>query len=234
MKIAVCDDDKAYVDLINKTVLTYFEEKEIPVECFCFSSAEKMLENDMSFDIAFLDIEMDVVDGIQAAKELKSRNNKTVIFIVTAYQKYLDDAMDLKIFRYIGKPFDSTRLYKGLDKAFDIINHRKLEFLDKDGRIIKIPMEDIVYVEVSMRNTHIYTLENEYISKENIKFFKDKLNASYFAIPHNSYIVNLNFVETFTRTDLKVSGNHLIPISQRNQHLIKQRFFKYIKEGAYD
>ncbi len=232
MKIAICDDDKAYVDLITKTVLSYFEEKEIPVECFKFTSAEKMLQDDIQFDIAFLDIEMDVMNGIQAAKELKFRNNKVVIFIVTAYQKYLDDAMDLKIFRYIGKPFDSERLYKGLDRAFDIINHRKLEFLDKNGHIIKLPMEDIVYVEVSMRNTHIHTLTNEYISRENIKYFKNKLNASYFAIPHNSYIVNLNFVEKFSRTDFEISGNHLIPISQSNQHLMKQRFFKFIDEGC--
>ena len=68
----------------------------------------------MRFDLAFLDIQMDEVNGITLAKELKKRNSKIALFFVTNYDEYQDDAMDVNAFRFFSKPFDVGRLYSGL------------------------------------------------------------------------------------------------------------------------
>ena len=60
--------------------------------------------------MAFLDVEMETYSGIEVAQKLKAKNPYIVIFIVTSYDKYLDDAMDLNVFRYIKKPLDKKRL----------------------------------------------------------------------------------------------------------------------------
>ena len=62
------------------------------------------------------------IDGITIAKELKERNEKVVIFFVTAFDEYQDEAMDLHAFRFFEKPFDVQRLYASLDKALQYID----------------------------------------------------------------------------------------------------------------
>ncbi len=234
MRVAICDDDKTYVDLISKTLSVYFENRQIYFECYTFNSAEALLAKPDTFDMVFLDIKMDKINGIQAAQSIMDKNHNTIIFIITAYHQYLDEAMNLNLFRYIDKPFDSARLYQSLDRAIEIIDNLYLQFLDINNNLVKILMKNVVYVEVSMRNTYIYTPEVIYCSKESIRYFKEKLTASYFVVPHNSYIVNLNFVENFSRADFRLSGGYVIPISQRRQHETRTKFFKYVEEGAYD
>lgn len=84
-----------------------------------FDSGEALLTANKHFDIIFLDIEMTSINGIETAKKINSKYHNTVFFIVTAYQKYLDDAMDLKVFRCIDKPINAQRIYLGLDKAIN-------------------------------------------------------------------------------------------------------------------
>ncbi|MDD5796490.1 MAG: response regulator [Oscillospiraceae bacterium] len=80
------------------------------------------MENNVSYDLAFLDIQMNEINGIPLAKNLMARNSKVVIFFVTAYNGYQDDAVDLRAFRFFEKPFDAARLYSGLDKAMGCID----------------------------------------------------------------------------------------------------------------
>ncbi len=81
-------------------------------------------ESGERFDLAFLDIQMEEVDGIALAKELRRRNGRMALFFVTNYAEYQDDAMDLQAFRFFEKPFDVIRLYAGLDKAMEYISER--------------------------------------------------------------------------------------------------------------
>lgn len=148
MRIAICDDQQEYRQLILKYVKFYFNEHLIDLEHYEFDSGEALLTSTNIFDMVFLDIEMNKLNGIQTARELNRRNKNTVIFVVTAYQKYLDDAMDLNVFRYIDKPLQAKRIYNGLDKAIDLINNNEITFKTRNDGIVTIHKNDIIYVEV--------------------------------------------------------------------------------------
>lgn len=87
MRIAICDDEQNYRNLITKYIRFYFQEHLLDLKYDEFSSGEELLLSNKKFDIVFLDIEMNELNGIQTAKELNKRNKKTIIFIITAYQK---------------------------------------------------------------------------------------------------------------------------------------------------
>lgn len=233
MRIAVCDDEKEYTQLVYKYVNFYFNEKHIDFECFKFYSGEELLSAKQDFDIVFLDIEMNKLNGIQTAKEINRRNKKTLVFIVTAYQQYLDEAMDLDVFRYIDKPVKAERLYKGLDKAIDYINNNDISFRTRDNEIITMKKSDIVYVEVLRKKVYLTVVDGTYLTREKMEFFKEKLTASYFVIPHNSYIVNLNFVSTFKRDSILLKNKQIISIAPKRQAEIKKKFMHFIGED-YD
>ncbi len=231
MKIAICDDEKEYRHLILQHIKFYFNEHLIDLEAFEYENGEALLLSNEIFDMVFLDIEMNELNGIQTAKELNKRNKNTVIFIVTAYQKYLDDAMDLNVFRYIDKPIQSKRLYNGLDKAIDLINNNEIAFKTRDDGIVTLHKNDIVFVEVKRKTVYVTTLEKQYIAREKMTFFKERLSATYFAIPHVSYVINFNFVKKFQRNQVFMKTGHTISIAPKKQIEIKKKFMQFMGEG---
>lgn len=229
MNIAICDDDKKYLDILEGTISSYFLEKDIPIDLFFYDSGETIISSDVNFDIVFIDIEMNKVNGIQATKFLKEKNKDTIVFIVTAFQNYLDDAMDLDVFRYISKPIDKTRIVNGLDTALELINSKVLKIVDVHSNLFTISAKDIIYIESKMRKTYIYLIDREIVTKKSLSYFKDKLNAYFFVAPHNSYIVNFNCVKSFSRTNFVMTNNHTVPISQKKQPEIKKLFFRFVE-----
>lgn len=231
MRIAICDDQQEYRKLIIQYVQFYFQEHLLDLETYEFDSGEELLSSDKTFDIVFLDIEMNELNGIQTTKKLNIRNKNTIIFIVTAYQKYLDDAMDLNVFRYIDKPIQAKRLYNGLDKAIDLINNNEIAFKTRNDGIVTIHKNDIIYVEVKRKIVYVNTTEKQYIAREKMDFFKENLTASYFAIPHVSYVVNFNFVKKFQRDKVQLKNDQIISIAPKKQTEIKKKFMKFMGEG---
>ena len=122
MKILFCDDDRKAIDELVFAVSEYMNKKFIKNEIVTTTSSKEVIESEEVFDLAFLDIQMDEADGLSVAKELKRRNGKVIIFFVTDYKEFQDDAMDLRVFRFYEKPFDVQRLYSGLDKAMEYLD----------------------------------------------------------------------------------------------------------------
>ncbi|MCQ5300311.1 response regulator, partial [Blautia wexlerae] len=70
-----------------------------------------------SKDIVFLDIEMRGMYGIYVGNELKSEIRNVIIFVVTSYSEYLDEAMRFHVFRYLSKPLNNQRFLRNLKDA---------------------------------------------------------------------------------------------------------------------
>ena len=164
MKIAVCDDQKEYRQFILKHINFYFNERLIDFQAYEYESGESLLASNKKFDMIFLDIEMEELNGIQTTKALNRTNKNAIIFIITAYQKYLDDAMDLNVFRYIDKPIQAKRLYNGLDKAIEQINNNEITFRTRDDGIVTLRKNEIVFVEVKIRTAYVSTIKKRYIT----------------------------------------------------------------------
>lgn len=230
MNIAICDDEKIYRDEIEHLVDEYFADKNSDYDCKQFSSGKDLADDVQTYDIVFLDIEMEEMSGIETAKELNKKNRHTVIFIITAYHKYLDDAMDLNVFRYIDKPIDKERFFKGLGKAIAMIDNNDITFKTADNELITISKNDIICVEVMKKKVTVSTVDGNFVAREKMDFFRNNLTASYFAIPHKSYIVNFNYVKKFKRDEIELKGNHIVTIAPKKQTEIKKQFVAFIGE----
>lgn len=231
MRIAICDDNKDCRELLLDYVNCYFNDKQICFDVEEFTCGEDLLDSNLKFDIVFLDIEMGTISGIKAAEELNKRNRNTIIFIVTAYNSYLDDAMDLKVFRFIDKNLISPeRIYSSLDKALLQINQGDIIIRTLAGESIKIPKNDIMYIEVNKRETTIVTIDDSYKTRESLNSFKAQIASNYFVVPHNSFIVNLNYVSKYQREELTMKNGKIIYISQKKQPEIRRKFFAYTLE----
>ena len=120
MKIAICDDEKSVRDHIEKCVREV--EPEVTVEQY--PDASSMVSASFDADILFLDIQMPGMDGMKAARILRTMGNKTIIVFVTAVEEYVFEAFDVGAVQYIVKPFDRNKLTETIRKALDLAKEK--------------------------------------------------------------------------------------------------------------
>ena len=137
---------------------------------------------------------MDELNGISLAKILKERNNKIVIFFVTSYNDYQDEAMDLRAFRFFEKPLNADRLYSGLDTAMEYIDESYVDFyVWTDNEHKQILVDDVIYVERGNRQVTLVTTQGNFTTRESFDEWCAILQNSFFYRVHKSFIVNLHY-----------------------------------------
>jgi len=226
--IAICDDEQEFINDIRKHLKQYSSEHGLTFEIYEFCSGADILSSKIVFDIAFLDIEMKDINGIEVGRKLQNENPDLVLIYVTAYNQYLDEALDLGITRFFDKPIDSQRFYEGMDRAVSKVDNTEIKFYLKDDNkgVVTVRCKDIIFVEIQGRKTEIHTKEHDYLSKDGIKVWKARLNKSYFEIPHNSYIINTNFITYFCKEYVILDNKYTIPIAYSKRAEFKRKFMK--------
>lgn len=115
--ILVCDDSAEIVEQVKKLLCAWEKVNTVSFNIDCRQSGKFILENKHKYDIAFIDIEMPEMSGLELAVELKKQNPDVLIIVLTSFQRYLDDAMRIHVFRYLSKPVDVNRFNKNLFDA---------------------------------------------------------------------------------------------------------------------
>ncbi len=230
MKILICDDEKQYIDKLKQYVDDYMRFKCVKYETDLVSDPKLVLNNNTVYQLVFLDIQMNEIDGISLAKVLKTRNSKVVIFFVTSFKNYQDDAMDIRAFRFFEKPINPERLYSGLDKAMEYIDESYIDFyIYTNNEHKKILTDEVVYVERSNRQITLVTTHGNYTTRETFDDWCNILQNSFFYRVHKSFIVNLHYITSYKYTELWINSNIRIPIASRRQSEFHKFWFEYLR-----
>lgn len=230
MKILICDDEAVYLSTLCAHVQEYMKNRYICCDITSTTNPTEIMENMQAFDLAFLDIQMDGIDGITLAKELRERNSKLVLFFVTNFDEYQDDAMDLRAFRFFEKPFDVNRLYSGLDKAMEYLDEAYIDiFLHTDGTHLRVLVDDIHYVTRLNRKTIVATQQGEYQTTQRFEDWCSMLPPLFFYAVHNSFLVNLHYVKKYSYTELSLTDGTRVPIASRKQSAFHKFWFEYLR-----
>ena len=196
MRILFCDDNPTLTTTLHSYVSEYYRNiGGLEPEYASYLSGDELLENEMSADIAFLDVEMPGVSGIHVGAKLKERNPYIKIFIVTSHPDYLDEAMRFQVFRYLSKPIDKSRLFRNLKDAMyqHAMEAKAYPILTESGLFVK-RADEIVCVEVQKRKCIIYTTQGVLVSSETMEYWKRTLSLPCFYSPHKSYVINMSYV----------------------------------------
>ena len=229
MRILICDDEVRYIEPLRKCLEQYMAEHNIPSEITETVSSQKILLSKEVYDIAFLDIQMENVDGLTLAKELRQRNRKTALFFITNYEGYQDNAMDLQALRYFKKPFEPDRLIAGLDKALEYIDGAYVDvFLYSDGVQQRVLVDDILYLSLDGRKVAIQTVKSRFLVTGKLEEWIERFPHTFFRQPHKSFLVNLHHVERYAYSELQMSDGTRIPIAPKKQPEFRRAWFEYI------
>lgn len=230
INILLCDDDASFLDELSVHIKEYMKCHYITYEIFTTTDPRNALKNTVAYTLAFLDIQMEHIDGISLGKELKRRNSKVAIFFVTSYSVYQDDAMDLNAFRYFEKPFDVNRLYSGLDRAMEYIDGAYVDFFLYENKAQqRMLVDDIIYVMRDNRRVIVVTQDARISTRESFDDWCQKLPNLFFYQVHKSFLVNLHYVNKYAYTELYLTSGARIPIATRKQANFHKYWFQYLR-----
>lgn len=195
-RLAICDDNQADIDYLCGLVEKWAKETHRAVQIMSFPSAEAFLfeyEEDKTFDLLFLDIEMGKMSGLELAKRIREENRLIQIIFITGYMEYIAEGYDVEALHYLLKPVTQDKLFFVLERADQRLKAREKELcLSVSGAVVRVPLQEIRYLEVC-RNYVTVCAQEDYTVKKPLSELEQELDGRFFRTGR-SQIVNLHFV----------------------------------------
>ena len=196
-----------------------------------FESFNSLLNSEWHFDVAILD--MDELKDYKLLQELCKAHSHLIIIIVSSDSECLDSAFEIGAFRFFSKPLDEVRFINALICAKNKLQSSKAYvYINNIYGCNKVYFDDIIYIEISNRKTIVITTNSVYYSNNNMAFWRELLLDNDFAVPHNSYLVNLNYITSYKKHRFVVlDNNHHISISRTKGVAFDDKYQAYLKSN---
>lgn len=230
MNIFLCDDDPVYLQALYDGVSAYMAEHHLPYAITSCTDPAQALSTRSRFDIAFLDIQIGEQNGISVAEALREQNEKLILFFITNFDAYQDDAMDLQAFRFFTKPFSQERLRSGLDKAMEYLDGTQIDlYLSGSDLVRRMLVDDILYLTRSGRNVRLFSQDGPLDLRMRYDDVCAQLPQRFFYPVHKSFFVNVHYIQEYRYTAVTLADGTRIPVAPRRQSEFHQYWFDYLK-----
>lgn len=237
IRIAICDDEKdlrAYLTSLVRKVNTDCEITE-------YASAEECLSGGMEMDLLFLDVELQSgtfsMDGLHLAKQIRSMELKKqpIIIFVTGYREYVFDAFDVGAFQYLIKPIDEQKFSEVFSRALRQIlteteQRKKLLVIQYEGANKTIPIGDIYYIESQNHKAVLHKKSGKLEYYARIGDLEEELQEQFFRI-HKGYLINLAFVDKYSKTEVTLVNNDKLPVSKYKYADFVKAYQRFMEQG---
>jgi len=229
LNCVIADDEPLALDLIKG----YVERVPFLNLVKSCSNANEVVEisEKTLIDLAFLDIQMPGISGLELARTL---DNRTMIVFTTAFDNYAIEGYKVNAIDYLLKPFNFEEFYDATIKAQRLYEERNTPtvsinnqyiFVKTEYRIQRIEFNNILYIEGLKDYVKIY-MQNQVkpvVSLMSMKSILERLPQNQFMRVHRSFIVNLTKIQTIERSRI-LFGDVYIPISDN----YKEQFWEYV------
>ena len=230
MNIAVVDDEKVIMEQISGLV-----RKQMP-DCYLesYATGEGLLEAVKRFDIVFLDIQMDGMDGIETARSLRKKQDDIVLIFVTGNREYVFDALDLYAFHYLLKPVDENKFREVLERAAGEVEKKK----EKRGLFIKkrnlmLDQADILYIESRAKKVEIHTDGSKDIIEiyATMEELEGQLGEDFYRC-HRAYIVNMTHITEYDNDSITITNGDKIYLTKKKYGDFVKTYMWYLQNGG--
>ena len=228
LQIAICDDEQFYREKIKYLVEEYLQAKGMLYTLHLFLSGEDFLEqceNNVRFDIVFLDISMEEVDGIQAAQRIRSFHSDTYIVFVTAFIDYALEGYKVNAVRYLMKDTLEIALEECMNAILQKMQVARVTFSFLEGEK-RLYTDNILYVESRGHKSIFHYMESEMVSYQiydKLDSVERNLEGYGFLRIHKSYLVNMKHIR-------KIS-NYIVSLDTGEELHVPRLRFQAVKEG---
>ena len=231
LKIAICDDEWEITQQLETMVKKCLPDCDIR----CYGNGEALLAEQHHFDLMFLDIHMDGINGIQTAKRIRSQNEDVIMIFVTGIKEYVFDAFDVAAFHYLLKPVQITKLQQVLSRAQRELarktsrgNRRLLIKTREKSQTINI--NDIVFLENALRKIVIHTKSETILVYGTMSEFEQKVGAGFYR-SHRGYLVNMDHIAEYDSENLYMDNGEVAYLTRKNYPNFVKQYMRFLRNG---
>ena len=227
-EIAICDDEETQRAYITSLVERWLHQTFHHVKIQEYASSEQFLF-EQAYDrtqILFLDIEMEKMDGIALAREIRKHNRQMQIIFVTGYMEYIQEGYDVEALHYLLKPVSQEKIDSVLERAVERLKTADAVFLvECGGEVLRLPLKEIRFIE-SNRNYNIIHADNDYEMRGTLSELEEKLDEAFVRVGR-SCLVNLHYVRRIGKTELILNTGENLPVPRGSYKKLNEAFIKY-------
>ena len=226
MRIAIVDDLAAECALLKDRLEQQLHRRNVQADILEYESGETFLEaaRKAPFTAAFLDIYMDGMTGMEAAKKLRKTNTDCLLVFTTTSTDHALEGFQVRALHYLVKPVAVEKLSAVLSRAAEkLAAEPPFVVFSADGETIKLYEADIFYVESFRHELVVHAVSRDYRLREGISSFEQRLSADFFRV-HRSYLVNLKQITRIGRTALTLRSGAELPVARGKYDDINRAF----------
>lgn len=233
IRIAICDDSAAFLRQ-TKFLIEHWDApaaRDIVTELYEDGDALLSAHGKKPFDIILLDIVMPLLNGIDAAREIREKDRSVKIVFLTTSAEFAIESYSVKASNYLLKPVNPDTLFSCLDELIgDIRSTEKSIIVKGTDSVHRIALSDIEHIEAQLKHVVLFlkgsrqveTLEPFYTYENTLM-----LDDGFFKC-HRSYIVNIHHIDNFSHTAVVMRSGRHIPISRSSQKSFEASYFHVV------
>ena len=235
MDIAVVDDEKA----IREHICGLVEEQQPGSRIEAYATGEELLASGKRFDIVFLDIQMEGMNGIEAARSLREKNanlgmEDTVLVFITGIKDYVFDAFDLYAFQYLLKPIDEGKFAEVLERAVrEAAKKKERRVLFIKSRNLTLDQSEILYIESRAKKVEIHTVGAAqaieiYAAMDELE---GQLGENFYRC-HRAYIVNMDCITEYDSESITLTNGDRVYLTKKKYGEFVKAYMWHLQNGG--
>lgn len=235
LKVVICDDEENILKEASYIVDKKLTEKQMSYNLQAINDARILLDElkKNTIDVLFLDIDMPYYSGMDIASYISENNLSTILIFVTSHDELVFKTFAYKPFGFLRKTHLTEEIDALIDRLSKELEFRKQELvIAKAGEIVKIPLNEISYIESEGNYLNIRTGEEIIRHRETMTNMENELKGKDFIRCHKGYLVNVNHIERMKMSELVVKcGNDdaILPVGRSYEKDVKKKIMESIK-----
>ena len=249
MNIAICDDSHGDIEFLKEQI-KYVSRDSDRIVFYEFSDGRELLEDYKSYDMIFLDIQMEgKMDGRQTAEQIRKMDSDALLSFYTAYDFPASDIVKVRPFSYLVKDRNPEKIREELETLMEEARRRQKDIdvpILFHGNSCVIPSREILYIDIFDKGCGIYLTEkgvdrvcriqstlgqdiqgNMVKSSKRLGEYYELLKEEGFAYAKKSYIVNLYHLIFNSKEYITIRGDTILNVARSKQKEFQEALGKF-------
>ena len=236
MYIAICDDDRIFIETLKETVQKLLNQRRRSCNIETFINGNDLIERSKEAfaDAVLLDIDMPVMSGFEAAEKLQRINTDALIVFITSHEDKVYQSWEYQPFWFVRKSHiqDLELVLNKLIVKIDSRNEQEKNIytLNTEGKPAFIDINEVIYIQAYNHYVLINNKNNEKIQVRcKISDAEQQLYPLYFIRIQNSVIVNCRFISKIKSRSVILSSGEEISVSRNRLEYVRNEFQRFIR-----